>query len=485
MGKIYDIFISYRHDSTAAKAEHLQSLLNFSGFQNRVSFDKDNLRSRFDIELLRRIDECSDFIVILGETSLNGLKHEDTGHYKRLASCTIDEFTAEEAKLAHTDFVRLEIARAIAKGKNIIPVVPENSSSYRFCELDLPEDIALVKKFQAVFYSDRNDSFMFKDVMPKLMKKLVSLPDPVTDAAPEPPDPSKRPSRQLWKWLIGLLLAAAILCVFQVVHNARQDELRCDELFAGVPMNWSDDISYRQLQAVHEIVEDMEFLQGGTFMMGASYDDDGCVDFDVDPLFETPQIVQTVAPFHISKYEVTVGQWGRIMGERYDDAQAGFPKTDITYIECKDFISKLLALTGLEFAIPTEAEWEYAARGGDYPDMTRYSGTDNPLDTGWSPSARTPYECDASSSGRYANGADLFDMSSNVSEWCDTPFRLYRDLASGTSDPEVLDPDAMVIRGGNYMSEPCELTVTHRDTVNKNESMPTLGLRLIYRKIVW
>ena len=148
MAMPYDIFISYRHDSTAAKAEHLQSLLEYAGFSGRVSFDKDNLRSRFDIELLRRIDECKDFIVILGETSLNGLVVADTEHYEKLAICTPEEFETEEAKLQHTDFVRLEVARAIKKGKNITcypaEVFIEMLKGYNYTAEDVTKDENLI-----------------------------------------------------------------------------------------------------------------------------------------------------------------------------------------------------------------------------------------------------------------------------------------------------------------------------------------------------
>lgn len=467
----YDIFISYRHDSTASKAEHLQSLLEYAGYGGRVSFDKDNLRSRFDIELLRRIDECTDFIVILGETSLNDLVDEDVDHYRRLSKCTLDEFEVEEAKLQHTDFVRLEIARAIVKGKNIIPIVPANSSAYQFCDLKLPADIELLKKYQAVFYSDRNDTFMFKDIMPKLQKMLVSK-------TAESPRPSMKYS---WKWII-ISLVCVLSCVFFSLYNMQKDSYKVDELLDGIPMNWSNEITLNQLRAVHEILGNMEYLDGGTYMMGAQVDETGNYSLDVNVLFETPQIEQKVGPFFICKYEITVGQWGAIMGERYDKDLSMLPKTDVTYNDCLAFLDKLMGLTGLVFNLPSEAEWEYAARGGDVTDNTKYAGTNNPVETGWTSNATSPYACDGKSSGRYPNGADLFDMSSNVSEWCETPFYLYRDVVSGTSEPEILDVDAMVIRGGNYLSGQDELTVTHRDTINRNSSMPTLGLRLVYRK---
>ena len=74
----YSIFISYRHADTADKAEHLLTLLEAEGYKGRVSFDRENLDGQFDLEILQRLDNCTDFIVILGENTLNGIKDEDT-----------------------------------------------------------------------------------------------------------------------------------------------------------------------------------------------------------------------------------------------------------------------------------------------------------------------------------------------------------------------------------------------------------------------
>ena len=71
--KSFDIFISYRHAYTADKAEHLLTLLENNGYRSRVSFDRDNLNSRFDIEILRRIDNCKDFIIVLSEGTFENI----------------------------------------------------------------------------------------------------------------------------------------------------------------------------------------------------------------------------------------------------------------------------------------------------------------------------------------------------------------------------------------------------------------------------
>lgn len=188
--KAYPIFIFYRHSDTADKAEHLLSLLEAAGYKNRVSFDRENLDGRFDLEILRRLDTCTDFIIILGTETLAHINYEEFEWYSKLATCEIELFTTleeefltdksmkrkasgEEIREAdkHIDFVRLEIARAIAKGKNIIPIVPVNTNEYNFDEIPLPQDIQLLNKYQAVKYQDSKD-FLFKDILDRILKRI-------------------------------------------------------------------------------------------------------------------------------------------------------------------------------------------------------------------------------------------------------------------------------------------------------------------------
>ena len=174
--KQYDIFISYRRKETADKAEHLFTLLEHEGYKGR---DRENLDGRFDIEILKRLDNCKDFIVILSSDTLSTIRGEDTGWYHRLACCTIDEFPFIEMEMKKAggslDFVRLEIARALAKGKHVIPVVPINSLIYNFDSLKLTDDICLLTKQHAERYQDTKD-FLFKDILPRIVKRLKSRP---------------------------------------------------------------------------------------------------------------------------------------------------------------------------------------------------------------------------------------------------------------------------------------------------------------------
>ena len=150
----YDIFISYRKRCSGDKPEMLQLMLEESGFRKRVSFDKDNLNGRFDVELIRRIDECKDFIMFMVPetfTTIRPLNEEavETGEkatwdmeevafYERMASLTYEEFETEIKQISHTgeiDFVRIELGRALhrrsrnPKQINIIPIAPQERQS--------------------------------------------------------------------------------------------------------------------------------------------------------------------------------------------------------------------------------------------------------------------------------------------------------------------------------------------------------------------
>ncbi len=175
----YDIFISYRREDTTDKAEHLCTLLE-QKYEGRVSFDKENLQGTFDIELAKRIDACTDFILVVGKNSLNYKKPfipEDVDLYNFLAKASIDEFEKKLLELGvnkKLDFFRIEIARALqqkGRGINIIVVAPFSDAGFDFSKLLLPPDIEQVLREEAVFYHIHKDAH-FKDIRYKLYTKL-------------------------------------------------------------------------------------------------------------------------------------------------------------------------------------------------------------------------------------------------------------------------------------------------------------------------
>ena len=98
------------------------------------------------------------------------------------------------------------------------------------------------------------------------------------------------------------------------------------------------------------------------------------------------------------------------MDLEYDEKQAEMPMTNISLSDCQVFCDSLNNLSGISFAIPTEAEWEFAARGGNTPDGTLYAGSDKLKEVAWykDNSNAKPHVCDASNSGKLCNSLNLF-----------------------------------------------------------------------------
>lgn len=468
----YDIFISYRRRDAGDKAEHLKDLLE-SKFKGRISFDRENLKGLFDVALCRRIDRCKDFLLVVGKNSLvfddGDMKKEQVELYNHLGSCTQLEFEQKIVELgpnAPIDFVRIEIARAIhRKGINIIPVVSETTESFNFSKLNLPNDIVGIKRYEAVFYSDNPDA-LFKDVVPKILPRLHT-----------------KPSNSVKKCLLVAipLLLVALLCfgLWQLRNYQKEvlkQSLKIETALNGQQyLNWSEDITVEQLEAINNIFNNMLPVEGGTYIMGPTPNPDGSYDEDVDVDLETPPTEQRTASFWMCKYEVSVCEWCKVMGIEYDAQQTDMPITNVSFDECVAFCEKLNNLTGLDFRLPTEIEWEYAARGGVTPDSTRFAGSDVPDKVAWygKNAHGKPHVCDATNSPMRPNGANLYDMSGNVSEWCDTEFRPYNP------DVPVINSESKVIRGGNYDSEVYGITVYHREPMNTHEKASTVGLRLV------
>lgn len=221
-------------------------------------------------------------------------------------------------------------------------------------------------------------------------------------------------------------------------------------------------------QSVLTLIDDMVKVQGGTFKMGAI---DG-LDAEYD---ELPSHDVKLSTFYMCKYEVTQELWTDVMGSNPSDNLGGnLPVESISWNDCQDFIDKLNSLTGMRFRLPTEAEWEYAARGGVNSHGYRYAGSDSIDAVAWY------YNFDETTHAvglKEPNELGLYDMSGNVMEWCADWHGHYKaGLHRNPTGPKT--GEYRVTRGGFWESEEKHCTVTYRNPVTPDDSSKTLGVRL-------
>ena len=190
---------------------------------------------------------------------------------------------------------------------------------------------------------------------------------------------------------------------------------------------------------------------------------------------EKPTHQVTLSDYMIAKTEVTQELWQAVMGSNpsyfwgYDS-----PVEQVSWFDCQEFIMKLNSLTGLNFRLPTEAEWEYAARGGNKSKGYKYSGSNDIGSVAW-------YR-DNSSSRTHAvatkshNELGLYDMSGNVWEWCSDWYGSY----SSDSQTNPKGPSSgyyIVVRGGGSVNIAMYCRVAYRYR-SYPESRSHIGLRL-------
>lgn len=237
-------------------------------------------------------------------------------------------------------------------------------------------------------------------------------------------------------------------------------------LLASCSKKHNDDNAAETVEksVIDKLVDNMVYVEGGTFMMG---NDDKEANRS-----EKPAHPETVSSFYIGRYEVTQSEWEYVMGSNpshfHTDASTN-PVETVSWDDCQIFIQKLNELTGKTFRLPTEAEWEYAARGGNKSVGYKYSGSNNVDDVAWHIDSQT-YNRTHPVGEKAPNELGLFDMSGNVSEW--------------TSDKASLDYNSErtwaenVYRGGNFWTYRTGCEVYTRANTYRSNKYFYLGLRL-------
>ncbi|MDR1369559.1 MAG: formylglycine-generating enzyme family protein [Dysgonamonadaceae bacterium] len=224
----------------------------------------------------------------------------------------------------------------------------------------------------------------------------------------------------------------------------------------------------------HPAEPEMVFVESGTFLMGTATGQGGREAKDT----ESPQHSVTVSSFNISKYVVTQGQWKLLMGKEPSGNTKGdnLPVENVSWNDAQEFIRFLNTATGKNYRLPTEAEWEYAARGGAKSKGYKYSGSNNLIDVAWFDEGG--YSLNPVGT-KMPNELGIYDMSGNVWEWCGDWAEIY--TASSQRDPKGPSSGSFrVKRGGAWLSETRECRVVHRSWGKPNETFgKCLGFRLV------
>ena len=209
-------------------------------------------------------------------------------------------------------------------------------------------------------------------------------------------------------------------------------------------------------------------VEGGTFQMGSN-DSDA---YDR----EKPVHQVTLNSFGIGETEVTQELWEAVMGSNPSNFKgSNLPVEKVSWNDCQTFIGKLNELTGKTFRLPTEAEWEYAARGGNKSNGYTYSGSNTIDDVAWytSNSNSTTHAV----ASKAPNELGIYDMSGNVWEWCQDWYGEYSS-GSQTNPTGPSSGSNRVERGGGWNIDARDCRVSLRDYVNPTKSYSNLGFRL-------
>lgn len=260
----------------------------------------------------------------------------------------------------------------------------------------------------------------------------------------------------MWHTRICFLYVAALLCTsFPKAQNL------------SVPLPGTDP----------ELPICLAFVKGATFLMGSR---DGQSD-------EQPEHWVRLEDFYIGCYEVTQREWTAVMGTNPSEKKgADLPVENVSYEEVLQFIDRLNARGNGSFRLPTEAEWEYAARGGKKTKQALYAGSDSIEEVAWY-GQTIRYSPLYSAGGsrpvgeKAPNALGIYDMSGNVAEWCADWYATDYYATSPRRNPAGPDSGAQrVIRGGGWYNDALFCRVSARYSAFPGDAEGHIGFRLVY-----
>lgn len=428
----YDIFISYRRDGGAQYARILQLMLIQRGY--KVFLDYDELTDGVFSEKIKvAIKEAPVFMLVLSKGALTRCANEG-------------------------DWVRKEIELAISQQKHLIPINPDNSFD------GIPETIPEQIREAIGSHQHSEISFgqalgatidlMIKNRLVPTLGERVSNEQKDNDYATAKETLRRQDEHHRFMKRLGIAGVTAVvliaLCTGLWLWKSHRDKTASEEKIAALTTMRSE---------LQEKYGDFHLQLNNNLTEGQM----AAIDTLLANMVE-------VYPDSIwmSQYEFTIGQWYGIKGEPFDEELRHLPMTKVTYGEIVMFLLDLGDFTNLTVALPSAEVWEYAAHGGNYRETTLYVGNDDVDRVAWykDNSGGHAHPSDGQQ-GKEPNMLDLYDMSGNVGELCNTPF----DKGG-----------RYTVCGGNYDSPAAEVTATARTGIDTNAKLPTVGFRIIIEK---
>jgi len=276
----------------------------------------------------------------------------------------------------------------------------------------------------------------------------------------------------------AIILAIAVILIlagfiWYFAKNEDRTPLQSSELETGARQE-SENTAYLTsalnfTEAQYDI--EMIYVRGGTFMMGCGPEqEEDCFEYE-----EAPRRI-TLSDYYIGKYEVTQAQWQSVMGDNPSNFKREYlPVENVSWDDVQEFVNKLNAATGRTYRLPTEAEWEYAARGGGQSKKYKYSGSNDVGDVAW-------YENNSEDTThpvgtKNANELGIHDMSGNVWEWVSD---WYGEFGVGPQkNPKGPGEGSFrVIRGGGWGSYARSARVSNFYSNEPDKRHKILGFRL-------
>ncbi len=259
-------------------------------------------------------------------------------------------------------------------------------------------------------------------------------------------------------WIISILLTTFMILL--LVPFSAFAAAKSGKGASGPPGAFSDPVTGMQFVLV----------KGGCFRMGEM---NGEARED-----ESPAHKVCVESFYIGKYDVTQSQWEKVMEPDLEPsgAIADFPAVDVSWNDTQDFIARLNAKSGRKFRLPTEAEWEYAARSGGKKEL--FSGGMKPDSFAWyeGNSGKTPHPVGQ----KKPNGLGIYDMSGNVWQWVSDWYKDDYYGASPKKNPRgPASGSSRVVRGGSWNDDEWFARTTARNSKDPLHGDSTTGFRVV------